>query len=261
MIDNKMNTSSGMPIISIDGINKSFQVGKNMVPVLKGIDLEILPGEFVILFGHSGCGKSTLLNTLIGLEKPSAGNISIRGRGLYSMNEDARAKVRQDRFGMVHQQANWVKSLNVVENVAYPLMISGYNRRDAIKRAEHTLELFQLAQFAKYTPTELSGGQQQKVSICRAIINNPWIIVADEPTGNLDTVSSDEVMDIFKSINENAKRTIIMVSHNPDYERYATKVVYMKDGLIEKVTKRKIVNVNEDQYPSDLLAMARGDLI
>ena len=99
------------------------------------------------------------------------------------------------------------------------------------------------------------------MSICRAIINNPWIVVADEPTGNLDTVSADEVMNIFKSINEKAQRTILMVSHNPDYERFATKVVYMKDGLIDKVINRKIVNIDEDQYPSDLLAMARGDLI
>jgi len=262
MIGDMVNSnSSGLPIIDIIGLNKSFAVGKNDVEVLKGIDLEILPGEFVLLFGHSGCGKSTLLNTLIGLERPTSGNISLRGRDLYSMSEDARAKVRQDRFGMVHQQANWIKSLNVVENVAYSLMIAGYNRRDAVKRAEHALELFGLAEYARYTPTELSGGQQQKVSICRAIVNNPWIIVADEPTGNLDTVSAEEVMKIFKSINEQAKRTILMVSHNPDYEKYATKLVYMKDGLIEKVVSRKTVLVDEDQYPSDLLAMARGNLL
>ena len=261
MIDGHMGANNGLPIISVNNLYKSFQVGKNQVEVLKGVDLKILPGEFVILFGPSGCGKSTLLNTIIGLEKPTSGEIIIRGRDLYEMNEDARAKVRQDRFGMVYQQSNWVKSLNVVENVSYPLMIAGYNRRDATKRAERTLELFDLAEYAKYVTTELSGGQQQKVSICRAIINNPWVIVADEPTGNLDTVSADDVMNIFKSINEQAKRTILMVSHNPDYEKYATKVIYMKDGLIEKVVNRKIVQIDEDQYPSDLLAMARGDLL
>ena len=261
MVGNSLNTNGIMPIIKVNDLRKSFQVGKNQVEVLKGIDLEILPGEFVMLFGHSGCGKSTLLNTIIGLEKPTNGDIIIRGRSIYNMGEDMRAKVRQDRFGMVHQQANWIKSLNVVENVSYPLMIAGYNRRDAVKRAEHTLDLFQLAEYAKYVPTELSGGQQQKVALCRAIINNPWIVVADEPTGNLDTVSADEVMAIFKSINEKAKRTILMVSHNPDYEKYATKVIYMKDGLIEKVVSRKIIKIDEDQYPSDLLAMARGDLL
>ena len=262
MIDSMVNAnSSGLPIIDVNGLYKSFTVGKNDIEVLKGIDLEILPGEFVLLFGHSGCGKSTFLDAIIGLENPTAGNIVIRGRDLYSMDEDSRAKVRQDRFGMVHQQANWIKSLNVVENVAYPLMIAGYRRHDAIKRAEHELELFGLAEYCKYTPTELSGGQQQKVSICRAIVNNPWIIVADEPTGNLDTVSAKEVMDIFKDINEKAKRTILMVSHNPDYEHYATKLVYMKDGLIEKVVKRKTVNVDESQYPSDLLNMENGSLI
>lgn len=256
-----MGISSGPPIIGIQNINKAFQVGKNQIEVLKGVNLNIMPGEFVILFGQSGCGKSTLLNTIIGLERPTNGDIIIRGRKLYEMGEDARAKVRQDRFGIVHQQANWIKSLNVVENVAYPLMISGYNRRDAIKRAERTLELLKLAEFSKYTPTELSGGQQQRVSICRAIINNPWIIVADEPTGNLDSVSADEVMDIFKTINEQAKRTILMVSHNQEYVKYATKVIYMKDGIIEKIVSRKDVQIDEDQYPSDLLAMARGEVI
>lgn len=261
MPDVNSYSTSDIPIINITGLRKSFKVGKNDVEVLKGLDVDIYPGEFVILFGPSGCGKSTLLNTIIGLEKPNEGQIVVRGRVLYEMDEDARAKVRQDRFGMVHQQANWVRSLNVVENVAYPLSLSGYARRDAVKRAEHTLELFDLSEYAKYVPTEISGGQAQKVAICRAIINNPWIIVADEPTGNLDSVSADEVMDIFKSINEKAKRTIIMVSHNTDYEKYATKVIYMRDGLVEKVVKRKAVKIDEDQYPSDLLAMARGDLL
>jgi putative ABC transport system ATP-binding protein len=256
-----MGISSGPPIIGIQNINKAFQVGKNQVDVLKGVNLNIMPGEFVILFGQSGCGKSTLINTIIGLERPNSGDIIIRGRKLYDLGEDARAKVRQDRFGIVYQQANWIKSLNVVENVAYPLMISGYNRRAAIKRAERTLELLKLAEFSKYTPTELSGGQQQKVALCRAIINNPWIIVADEPTGNLDTNSAEEVMGIFKTINDQAKRTVLMVSHNPEYEKYATKVIYMKDGIIEKIVNRKNVNIDEDQYPSDLLAMARGEVL
>lgn len=250
-----------VPIISVIGIRKSFRVGKNDIEVLKGIDLDIYPGEFVMLFGPSGCGKSTLLNTIIGLEKPNDGQIVVRGRVLYDMDEDSRAKVRQDRFGIVHQQANWVKALDVVENVAFPLSLSGYPRHYAIKRAEHMLELFNLAEYAKYVPTEISGGQAQKVTICRAMINNPWVLVADEPTGNLDSVSADEVMDIFKSINEKAKRTIIMVSHNPDYEKYATKLIHMRDGRIEKVVNRKVVRIDEDQYPSDLLEMARGELL
>lgn len=258
MINKKTDMITSFPIISVNNIKKSFKVGENQVEVLKGINLEIFPGEFVILFGPSGCGKSTLLNTIIGLEKPNDGRIVIRGRDLYEMNEDARAKVRQDRFGMVHQQANWIKSLNVVENVAYPLMIANFNRRSALRRAKSTLELFKLESHAKYVPTELSGGQQQKVSICRAIINNPWVVVADEPTGNLDTVSADDVMDIFKNINEQAKHTILMVSHNPDYEKYATKIIYMRDGLIEKVVNRKVVKIDESQYHSDLLSMVKG---
>lgn len=257
MVNNKLQTDYGVPIIDVANINKAFEVGKEQVEVLMDVNLEIFVGEFVLLFGHSGCGKSTLLNTIIGLEKPTSGSIVIRGREFYDMSEDARAKVRQDRFGMVHQQANWIKSLNVVENIAYPLMISGYKRHTAIKRSKCALELFGLADYAKYVPTELSGGQQQKVSICRAIVNNPWVIVADEPTGNLDTTSAEEVMEIFKAINEQSKRTILMVSHNPEYEKYATKLVYMKDGRIEKIVSKKRVNINEDELPSDLLAMTR----
>jgi putative ABC transport system ATP-binding protein len=250
-----------VPIIDVKGLNKSFTVGKNQVEVLKGIDLDIFAGEFVLMSGHSGCGKSTLLNTIIGLEKPTNGSVVIRGRDIYEMEEDDRASVRKDRFGMVHQQANWIKSLNVVENVAYPLMIAGYKRHDAIKRAKKALELFNLVKYAKYIPTELSGGQQQKASICRAIINNPWIVVADEPTGNLDTASADDVMNAFKSINEQAKRTILLVTHNPDYEKYATKLIYMKDGVIDKMITKKSVYADEYLYPSDLLAMEKDPVL
>lgn len=244
------------PIIEIKKLNKEFTVGKNQVHILKDIDLEIFNGEFVILFGPSGCGKSTLLNSIIGLEAPTSGEITVRGEDIYKLEEDARAKFRRSKFGMVYQQPNWIKSLNVAENIAYPLMISGSKKKNAIKRANHVLDLFGLSEYTKYIPTELSGGQQQKTAMCRAFVTNPWILIADEPTGNLDSVSSEDVMNIFKFINEESKRTILMVSHNLEYEKYATKVVYMRDGHIEKVVDRKKVVVSDTESHKDLLEMA-----
>lgn len=245
------------PIIDIAKLNKEFTVGKNQVHILKDINLEIFTGEFVIIFGPSGCGKSTLLNCLIGLEKPTSGQIRVRGEDIYALGEDARAMFRRNKFGMVYQQPNWIKSLNIEENVAYPLMISGSSRSNALKRARNVLELFSLAEYAEYVPTELSGGQQQKAAMCRAFVTNPWILIADEPTGNLDTISSADVINIFKFINQESKRTILMVTHNLDYEKYASKVVYMRDGQIEKVVDKKKVAVNDESH-LDLLEMALG---
>lgn len=255
-IDGIFKPSERKPVIELAGVVKDFKVGKNQVRVLKGIDIKIFAGELVILFGQSGCGKSTMLNTIMGLESPTEGVVKVRGENLYKLSEDERAKFRQTKFGMVSQQSNWVKSLNVVENVAYPLMIAGAKRRDAIARARHALDVFGLAEYAKYIPTELSGGQQQKVSMCRAFITNPWMLVADEPTGNLDSKSAEDVMNIFKLINEESKRTILIVSHNLDYEKYASKLIYMKDGIIEEVVDKRVVNEVDRDTGYDMLATA-----
>lgn len=245
-----------MPVISVKHLNKEFEVGSSMVPVLKDINLDIYFGEFVIIFGPSGCGKSTLLNTLTGLEKPTSGEVFIRGENIYKKTDDQRAKFRHDKFGIVYQQPNWIKALNVIENVEFPLHIAGMSTRRAHKRAENILDMFGFLEYQNYTPTELSGGQQQKVSMCRALVNNPWIVVADEPTGNLDSVSAADVMYVFKYLSDESKRTILMVSHNLEYEKYATKLVYMKDGKIERITDKKKVDVGDSEGTKDLLEMA-----
>lgn len=245
-----------MPVISVKHLNKEFEVGKTMVPVLKDINLDIYFGEFVIIFGPSGCGKSTLLNTLTGLERPTSGEVFIRGENIYNKTDDQRAKFRHDKFGIVYQQPNWIKALNVIENVEFPLHIAGMNTKRAHKRAENILDMFGFSEYSNYTPTELSGGQQQKVSMCRALVNNPWIVVADEPTGNLDSVSAADVMYVFKYLSDESKRTILMVSHNLEYEKYATKLVYMKDGKIERITDKKKVDVGDSEGTKDLLEMA-----
>jgi putative ABC transport system ATP-binding protein len=245
-----------VPVISAKHLCKDFEVGKNMVPVLKDINLDIYFGEFVIIFGPSGCGKSTLLNTLVGLEKPTSGEIIVRGDNLYKKTDDARAKFRHDKYGIVYQQPNWIKSLNVIENVEFPLHIAGMRSDRARKRALNILDMFGFKGYEKYAPTELSGGQQQKVSMCRALVNNPWIVIADEPTGNLDSVSAADVMYIFKYLNDESKRTVIMVSHNLEYEKYATKIIYMKDGKVEKIKDKKSIDVGDAEGTKDLLEMA-----
>jgi putative ABC transport system ATP-binding protein len=247
---------SKTPVISVKNLNKDFLVGKTSVPILKDINLDINFGEFVIIFGPSGCGKSTLLNTLVGLEVPTSGTVCVRGEDIYKKTDDQRARFRHDKFGIVYQQPNWLKSLNVVENVEFPLHIAGMASNRARKRAQNILDMFGFAEYGKYAPTELSGGQQQKVAMCRALVNNPWIVIADEPTGNLDSVSAADVMYIFKYLSDESKRTILMVTHNLEYEKYATKIVYMKDGKIERITDKKTVSVDDKEGTKDLLEMA-----
>lgn len=242
------------PVLTVKNLKKSFLVGQESIPILKGVDLEIGFGEFVVILGPSGCGKSTLLNTILGLEEPTEGQVMVRGKDVYSMDEDGRAHFRRQKFGVVYQQSNWIKSLNVIENVAFPLNIAGVSHQDAIRRAKNILYLFKFDKFEKYYPMELSGGQQQKLSMCRALVSNPWIIMADEPTGNLDTVSSEDLMYDLKVLNVESKRTVIMVTHNPGYERYATKLVYMEDGLIKNIKQisKPQISFKEEEEVVDL---------
>ncbi len=231
----KLNT----PTLEVKNLKKSFLVGKEAISVLKELNLKVGFGEFVVILGPSGCGKSTLLNTILGLEQPTEGQVLVRGKDIYTMDEDGRATFRRQKFGVVYQQPNWVRSLNVIENVAFPLNIAGVSHSEAMKRARNILYLFKFDNYAKYYPMELSGGQQQKLSMCRALVSNPWIIMADEPTGNLDTVTAEDLMYDLKVLNSESKRTIVMVTHNPAYERYATKLVYMEDGKIKRIMQRE----------------------
>lgn len=241
------------PIIELNKVYKTFKVGKGEVPVLKDINVEINNGEFVIIFGPSGCGKSTLLNTMVGLEKPTTGSVIIDNEKVYELKSDERAIFRRKRFGIVYQQSNWIKSLNVLENVAFPLCLNGLSEKKALKRGKTILDLFRLEEFSKNIPSELSGGQQQKVSVTRALVTNPLIVIADEPTGNLDSNSAADLMYIFEYLNEELKRTIIMVTHNPDYEKYASKVIKMEDGRIKSIDVKRTVNVGKCESLSDII--------
>ena len=218
-------------LIQIQNITKEFRVGETMVQILHGINMEIKMGEFVIIFGPSGCGKSTLLHTLLGLEKPTGGKILMNGQDYYAMNEDERGLYRRHNVGMIYQQSLWINSLKVFENVGFPLHLLGIDEDKIEAKVQDVLGIVGMQKWYDYIPTELSSGQQQKINLARALIINPLLIVADEPTGNLDTVSGRELLDTFMKLRD-MKKTIIMVTHDLEYLKYATKVYHMVDGVI-----------------------------
>ncbi len=226
-------------IISAVKVKKSFNVGKNALEIIHGVDFEVESGDYVVFFGPSGCGKSTILNLCSGLEVPTEGKLLVRGENVGGYSPDQLAEFRQTKIGIVFQQFNLLKSLTVQENVALPLIAAGSPRERAMNRAASLLHMFGLAKHFGKIPTELSGGQQQRVAISRAMAANPWVLICDEPTGNLDSKSSQEVMDILYYLNMKSKRTLILVTHNSEHLIYANKIFYVKDGLISKIEVNK----------------------
>ena len=221
-------------LIKIEGLEKSYPLddGDRTVPVLNGIDCEINAEDFAIVYGASGSGKSTLLNHIVGLESPTKGHIWVRGTDISKLSAEERAVFRAEKFGMVYQIFYWVKSLTVWENVALPLLLKGKTFGEAKKAAMKSLDTVGMTKYANKKPMQMSGGEQQRVGIARALINNPLIIVADEPTGNLDTHNADQVMQIFQELNKKHGRTIILVTHNLAYLPLANKTIAVKDGKV-----------------------------
>ncbi len=229
-----MASTASRAVIQLEHIKKEYLLGKNVVSALKDISLEIHAGEYVILYGPSGCGKSTLLNTIAGLEIPTTGKVKIRGEDLSKLSTNDLARHRREKIGMVFQQFNLLRSMTIVNNVALPELFRGERRSARVSRAKNLLKEFGLENYYNHKPPELSGGQQQRVAIARALANNPWILLADEPTGNVDSKTAEEIMEIFHNLNRKSKRTILLVTHNPDYLHYADRVMYMRDGSIIK---------------------------
>mgnify|MGYP006298075081 CR=1 FL=1 len=230
-------------IFTVDHVFKSFAVGDQSVEVLKDVSFDINYGEMLVIFGPSGCGKSTLLHILLGLEPPSKGLVKFLNEDLYNRGDDDRAEIRKNHVGMVYQQPTWVKSHTVIQNVALPLIMLGKDSDLAKQEALKKLEIVGMQDWADYIPTELSSGQQQKVSVARALINDPDLLVADEPTGNLDTVSGEELMKLLEKLNQQGK-TIIMVTHDLEYLGSATRIFYMLDGQIEKEFDKNIDQID-----------------
>ena len=219
-------------IIKLEDIQKSYFMGSQAIPVLKGITLDILKNEYVALMGPSGSGKSTLMNILGCLDSPTGGRYILNGKDVSKMLDDDLATVRNTEIGFVFQQFNLLPRLTAVENVALPLVYAGIGKKERLERALEALKKVDLADRGHHKSNELSGGQIQSVAIARALVNNPSILLADEPTGNLDSKTSVEVMRIFGKIQE-AGNTVVLVTHEEDIAGYAHRIVRLRDGLIE----------------------------
>ena len=219
------------PVVHLRGITKTYRIGKDIeVKALRGVDLDVYPGEFVAIMGPSGSGKSTLMNVLGALDAPDAGLYQLAGETVGSLSDDQLAAIRNKHIGFVFQTYNLLPRLNAIENVELPLVYGGdrHSRRD---RAVAALEQVGLGDRVHHRPSELSGGQQQRVAIARALLNDPAMILADEPTGNLDSRSSAEILAIFQRLNELGK-TVVMVTHEPDVAQHCRRIVRMRDGVV-----------------------------
>lgn len=220
-------------MISVKDLHKTFRLGAVEAPVLKGIDLTIDKGEFVSIMGPSGSGKSTLLYLLGGLESATSGAIEINSNNIVALNDDKQSKMRRKEIGFVFQAYNLIPNLTVEENILMPLLLDGRKRKDVKKDLEEILDIVGLTSHRNHTPKELSGGQQQRVAIARAVITSPEIIFADEPIGNLDSVTGTGILALLRKINKEKKTTIVMVTHSEESTKYGTRVIRLKDGVIE----------------------------
>lgn len=225
-------------IIHLNDIRKSYFMGKQELTVLKGIDLDIYKNEYVALMGPSGSGKSTLMNILGCLDSPTGGTYVLNGSDVSKMEDNALAEIRNKEIGFVFQQFNLLPRLTAVDNVALPLVYAGIPKKRRTEMAMDVLEKVGLKDRSHHKPNELSGGQSQRVAIARALVNNPSIILADEPTGNLDTKTSIEIMEIFGQI-QSAGNTVVLVTHEEDIANHAHRIVRLRDGLIESDKKRQ----------------------
>lgn len=232
----KMKTTP-KTIIKLKEVWKTYFMGKVSLDVLRGINLDIYRGEFVAILGPSGSGKSTLMNQVGLLDVPSQGKITIDDVDISTLEESDLAQLRGKKIGFVFQQFNLIPALTALENVILPTIFQNLNPEERDKRARELLALVGLADRMTHRPNELSGGQQQRVAIARALVNNPEIILADEPTGNLDTKSGEQVIKLLEELHQKEGKTVILVTHDIDKAQHAERIIYLKDGEVEKVSK------------------------
>ncbi|MCL5292392.1 MAG: ABC transporter ATP-binding protein [Actinobacteria bacterium] len=221
-------------IINTKSLHKVYDTGEVKVNALKGIDFEVAEGEMVAVMGPSGCGKTTLLNCLSGIDEPTAGQVIIQGHDLYKMRDKARTDFRGKNMGFIFQFFNLLPVLSVVENVELPMLVTGSWPSEARRKALEVVEMVGLKGEASKRPAELSGGQQQRVAIARALVNEPAIVWCDEPTGNLDSETADEVMSLLTRLNSEKGQTFVLVTHSAEVGARTDRIVHMRDGLIDK---------------------------
>lgn len=224
------------PLINIKALKRDFQLGSETIYVLKGINLQINKGEYVALMGPSGSGKSTLMNLLGCLDTPTSGTYILNGKDVSQMHDDDLAEIRNKEIGFVFQTFNLLPRTTALDNVALPMIYAGYSKSERNQRASEVLTQVNLADRMDHQPNQLSGGQRQRVAIARALVNKPSIILADEPTGNLDSKTSVEIMNLFNEIHKNGN-TVILVTHEEDIAQYAHRIIRLRDGIIESDTQ------------------------
>ncbi|MEI7926218.1 MAG: ABC transporter ATP-binding protein [Chloroflexota bacterium] len=227
------------PIIDVQDLTKVYDSGAIRVEALRGVTLRVERGEMVAIMGPSGCGKTTLLNCMSGIDDPSAGTIHIEGVDLVAMDDDRRTSYRAKRMGFIFQFYNLLPVLNAVENVELPLLVSGTRPAEARAKALAALERVHLGEWRTHRPSELSGGQRQRVTIARALVNAPAIVWADEPTGDLDSHTADEIMSLMQALNRDHQQTFVIVTHDPGIAARCHRTVHMRDGLIEREDVRR----------------------
>ena len=231
-------TTADAPLISMRGVTKVYGSGPTQFRALKGVDLDIAGGDFVAVMGASGSGKSTTMNILGCLDVPSAGEFTFRGHHIERLDRDERALLRRRYLGFVFQGFNLLSRTSALENVELPLLYRGEDKKTRREMGMAALDKVGLAPWWKNTPAELSGGQQQRVAIARAIVTSPDVLLADEPTGNLDSERSVEIMELLTGLNQDSGITVLMVTHEPDMAAFARTVIHFKDGLVERVEWR-----------------------
>ncbi len=237
--------SNGIPVIKVENLHRIYEMGENRVHALRGISLEIHRGEFVAIMGASGSGKSTFMNLLGCLDKPTDGLYLLDGVNVADLSRIELAAVRNERVGFVFQGFNLLSRTTAVENVELPLIYAGVRAKERHRRSQEALRKVGLGDRGHHVPSQLSGGQQQRVAVARALVNNPAILLADEPTGNLDSRTSVEIMQVFQELNDKESLTIILVTHEPDIADYAKRIITFRDGRVtrnEEVKTRRIAS-------------------
>ncbi len=250
-----MSTRNPTPILQVENLRKDYHLGKTVIHALRGLSFTVARGDFVSIVGPSGCGKTTLLNIIGCIDKPTSGSVALDGIDISTFNDDLEADTRLGKIGFIFQSFNLVGVLDVRENIEYPLVLAGMPKADRRLRVDRLVEIVGLGEFVNHKPDELSGGQRQRVAIARALANSPSLVIADEPTANLDSDTSTVIMEVMRQLNEEEGVSFIFSTHNELIERYAKRVIHMKDGLI---TGERAIHRHKDADRSTGRGPAQG---